>query len=210
MKIRNKMAAAVSIAALATAMPGPAYAQSDQYIGQILYFGGNFCPRGTASASGGLLSIASNTALFSLIGTTYGGDGRTTFALPDLRGRLSIGQGNGPGLTIRPQGQSGGLQNVTLTTNQLPAHTHAFTGTPTRLPASSQLPNTNSPDGAHPPTYNAGQNLYFDQPGDQRGMEIDESLLIGNTGGNLSHYNVSPVIAVTVCVATTGIFPSRN
>ncbi|MBL4829758.1 MAG: phage tail protein [Aliivibrio sp.] len=99
----------------------------EPYIAQITMFAGNFAPRGWAYCNGQLLSIAQNTALFSLIGTTYGGDGRTTMGLPDLRGRVPIHAGTGPGLSLRPLGQRGGTETVTLSINQMPAHTHAAT-----------------------------------------------------------------------------------
>ncbi len=99
----------------------------DQYIGQLMLFAGNFAPRGWAFCHGQLLSIAQNSALFSLLGTTYGGDGQTTFGVPDLRGRAPIGMGQGPGLSNITQGQQGGAAAVTLTTAQMPAHSHPVT-----------------------------------------------------------------------------------
>src|SRR5215831_4079907 len=98
---------------------------SEPFLGEIRMFGGNFAPRGWALCQGQLLSIAQNTALFSILGTTYGGNGQTTFALPGLRGRYPMQQGQGPGLSPRSLGEQGGSQTVTLLTNQMPAHTHS-------------------------------------------------------------------------------------
>src|SRR4051812_28387187 len=103
-------------------------------LAMVFMFAGNFAPRGFASCEGQILAISQNTALFSLLGTTYGGNGQTTFALPDLRGRSAIGQGQGPGLSPYVEGQTGGSETVTLTVNQLPPHTHnltAYQGAPT-------------------------------------------------------------------------------
>ena len=102
---------------------------SDPFIAEIIMFGGNFAPRGWAFCDGQLLSISSNSALFSILGTTYGGDGRTTFGLPDLRGRVAMHPGSGPGLTQRRLGEKSGMETVTLTTNQIPSHNHTATAT---------------------------------------------------------------------------------
>ena len=123
-------AAATLVAASAITMSvKPAHAQSDPLIGQLMLVGFNFCPRGWADANGQLLAISSNTALFSLLGTTYGGDGRTTFALPDLRGRSAVHVGNGPGLPSVSQGQRGGSTSFSIATNNMPSHSHAATAT---------------------------------------------------------------------------------
>ncbi|QYJ01573.1 tail fiber protein [Thalassovita mediterranea] len=111
--------AAAALTTLAIAAAPTAHAGPDEYLGEIITVGFNFCPRGTLEADGRLLSISENTALFSLFGTFYGGDGRTTFALPDLRGRTVIGAGDGPGLTPRQQGAKGGLEN-NATNNPVP------------------------------------------------------------------------------------------
>ncbi len=102
---------------------------SSPFIGEILMFGGNFAPRSWAFCDGQLLSIAQNTALFSILGTTYGGDGRVTFGLPELRGRVAMHPGSGPGLTTRGLGEKGGTETVTLNTTQIPAHNHTATST---------------------------------------------------------------------------------
>src|SRR5262245_29652358 len=110
----------------------------DNYLGEIRLFAGNFAPRGWRFCDGGLLPIAENDALFNLLGTTYGGDGVSTFALPDLRGRVAIGQGTGPGLTNRPLGEPGGTESVTLVLGQCPAHTHQLFAT--NAPATTASP----------------------------------------------------------------------
>src|SRR5688572_24550841 len=115
---------------------------SEPFIAQIMMFGGNFAPRGWAFCSGQILSIAQNTALFSILGTTYGGNGQTTFALPDLRGRVPIHPGQGPGLSNYDLGQAAGLETITLTQNQMPTHTHAA-----QLHASTQAANDTLPSG---------------------------------------------------------------
>src|SRR3954470_22596670 len=126
----------------------------DPFIGQIILFAGNFAPKGWAFCSGQLLSIAQNSALFSLLGTTYGGNGQTTFALPDLRSRVPIHAGQGPGLTNYVQGEQTGVENVTLTTPQLPAHTHAVNGV-------ASGGNQASPAGGSPAIESTGTSLDY-------------------------------------------------
>lgn len=211
MKSLKSLAAAASILAMSASISAPTQAQTTPFIGQWMYTAATFCPRGWATASGQLLPINQYQALFSLYGTTWGGDGRTTFGLPDLRGRRAIGFGTMLGGSTYSWGNRGGLENVTLSTSQLPAHTHTFTlPAPTKVPTSSLLPDTNSPDGASPPTYPAGQNRYKAGRGQDRGMELDESIQVGLTGGNIGHENRSPYQVVNACVALQGIFPSRN
>ncbi|TVT78703.1 MAG: phage tail protein [Denitromonas halophila] len=173
---------------------------SDPFIAEITMFGGNFAPRGWAFCDGQLLPIAQNTALFSILGTTYGGDGRTTFGLPDLRGRLPMHPGNGPGLSSRRLGEKGGVENVTLNANQIPAHNHA---------ANAVAPAGNSNDaagnfwaddaGAASATYSSGPATTTMNAG-----------AIGNAGGGQSHTNVQPFVCVSFIIALQGVFPSRN
>ena len=143
---------AFRMAAIAAAIPAviglgapTASAQVDPYIGQMMLTAASYCPRGTFEANGQIVAIQSNTALFSLVGVTYGGDGRTVFALPDLRGRVPIALGQGPGLPSYAQGQIGGTVSTTLTAQNLPAHTHGATAT---LNASGQNASGNDPTGA--------------------------------------------------------------
>ncbi|MXO90563.1 phage tail protein [Altererythrobacter aquaemixtae] len=184
----------------------PASAGPNDYLGELSLTGYTFCPRGTYDAAGQLLPINSNQALFSLYGTTYGGDGRTTFALPDLRGRTVVGQGTGAGLTPRPLGQRSGTETVTLNSTQIPAHSHtgqvraehtaqADTGNPsgnaigrTTTPIYSDTATPASTGALHPGT------LHIDVSG----------------GGNQSHPNMQPYLVMRYCVASVGVFPSRN
>ena len=169
---------------------------ADAFIAEIKIFAGNFAPRGWAFCNGQLLPIAQNTALFSLVGTIYGGDGRTTFGLPDLRGRTPMHPGNGPGLTGRRLGQRGGVRDVTLTTAQMPAHRHAVQAT------TNDATETN-PQGqllAAPaePTYAPPVDLT------EMAAELDA------VGGGQAHTNMQPYIQMNYIIALTGTYPSRN
>jgi len=163
------------------------------FLGQIMLFAGNFAPRGWALCNGQILSIAQNTALFSLLGTTYGGNGQTTFALPDLRGRVPNHAGQGPGLSNYVQGQVGGEESVTLNTNQIPPHTHT-------QPATNGLQSTNRPNNALP----AEGGVYAN--------ESDGSAFhpTSSTGGGQPHDNLSPYLTVNYVIPLEGIYPSRN
>jgi microcystin-dependent protein len=167
-------------------------------LGEIVMFAGNFAPRGWAFCQGQLLAISQNTALFSLLGTTYGGDGRTTFALPDLRGRIAIHHGRGPGLSDYRQGQRGGVERVTLLPTEIPAHSH--TG---QINTSASAGSESSPAGnyiaAHPGAFSE----------DTTGAKI-EGVVTGNTGGNQPHNNMQPYLAVNYIIALQGTYPSRN
>ena len=183
--------------------PEEAYACGSQpFLGEICWFGGNFAPRGFSFCDGQLLSISSNTALFSILGTTYGGDGRTTFGLPDMRGRVPIhdGFGTGPGLSSYRIGERGGLEQVTLTTAQLPSHSHGVT-------ASTGFGDSNNPDGKYlsrtwPRVYDASL-----QAGESTSMN---SQMIQNAGGNQGHENRQPYLVINCLVAMQGVFPSRS
>lgn len=170
---------------------------SQPFIGEIKMFGGNFAIQGYALCNGQLLSISQNDALFSLIGTTYGGDGQNTFALPDLRGRLPIHQGSLLGTNF-PIGQQSGSETVTLTTNQIPAHNHS-------MGASSDPAGTGNPTG-QVPAANSTANIYSPTAaGSQTGAGS-----ISPTGGNQPHDNMQPYLCVTFIIALFGIFPPRN
>lgn len=166
------------------------------YIAQIMFMALNFNPRYWAACDGRLLSIASNTALFSLLGTTYGGNGTTTFALPDLRGRVPVGMGTGSGLSSYSLGQMGGTEAVTLTTSQLPTHTHS-------LLASSATPTTADPSGASLPT--GSSRIYA-----AGGASIALAAGIGTTGGSQPHENMQPYLVLNPVICMQGIFPSRS
>lgn len=168
------------------------------YIGEIRMFGGNFAPAGWAFCDGQLLPIADNDALFTLIGTTYGGDGLTTFALPDLRGRIPVHQGTGPGLSTRVIGESGGVENVTLTLNQLPVHSHA--------PRATTNPGGAGPSGA---IWAKAANEVYD---DETLSDLVPMLntLVQVTGGGRPHDNMAPFLAVSFIISLYGIFPSQS
>jgi len=166
-------------------------------LGEIFMFAGNFAPRGFALCDGQLLPISSNTALFSLLGTTYGGDGRTTFGLPDLRGRVPLHPGSGPGLTTRRLGEKSGAENVTLNTTQIPSHSH-------QMRAQSAEGDSNIPTNAIPAK--SGTGGYSTGAADVN-MAAGASLA---AGGSQSHTNVQPFLGVNFIIALTGVFPSRN
>ncbi len=195
--------AAIGAAAAAMTMPAaPAQAQTF-WIGQIVQVGFNFCPRTTTNADGQLLPIASYSALFSLYGTTYGGDGRTTFALPDLRGRTAISVGNGPGLSPYTMGQRGGAERVTLSIAEMPSHSHTATLRANRTAqANSDDPTNNSLAGTN-------TELNFQTAAPSVNMNAG-SIQVGNTGGSQSHENRPPFLVTRYCVVLQGTFPSRN
>ncbi|MBW2736512.1 MAG: phage tail protein [Deltaproteobacteria bacterium] len=170
----------------------------EPFIGMIVMFGGNFAPRGWALCDGQLLAINSYSALFSVLGTAYGGDGRTTFGLPDLRGRVPIHPGSGPGLSSRRLGEAGGQENVWLTANQMPSHTHAV-----QQNCSSEKGLSSRPEGNYP-AVTAGAS-YAESSDGQMGTDV-----VNNTGGDQSHSNVQPFRCVNYIIALQGTYPSRN
>ncbi len=181
----------------------PTDARADEpFIGEVRLFGGNFAPRGYAFCNGQLLSIAQNTALFSILGTTYGGDGRTTFGLPDLRGRTPIGPGRGPGLTRRILGQKLGQETVTLTTATLASHNHPMIAT-TGF-ATSMMPGNNLP--AMPPGL-LGTRIYANGPPN---TTMNAAAIDDPTGGNQPHNNMQSFLGLNYIIAIQGVFPSRN
>ncbi|CAO1654774.1 phage tail protein [Parasphingorhabdus sp. NYA22] len=201
-RLKLLAASAVAIASTYT-VSAPAHAQADPLLGQMMLFGGNFCPRGWGDASGTLLSISQYSALFSLLGTMYGGDGRTTFALPDLRGRAPISMGAGPGLPSYPtQGAKGGSTSFTLTSATMPSHTHVGTMRASNLPGDTANPNDNSL------ATTAGENIYH-TGAPAVNMDIG-TVILGNTGGNIPVNKLSPYLVMRWCVAMQGVFPSRN
>jgi microcystin-dependent protein len=176
----------------------------EPFIGQIQTFGFNFPPRGWALCNGQLLAISAYQALFSLLGTIYGGDGRTTFGLPDLRGRAALHFGTGPGLTNRPIGQKGGTQTNTLTKNQLPSHTHTATthcqsGGGDANVAANNIWSKDALTGSA--TYQtAAPNATM-----RAGAVTND-----NTGGGQSVNNMQPYQVINFSIALVGIYPSRN
>lgn len=178
----------------------------DPFIGQIILFAGNFAPRNWAFCDGQLLAISQNTALFSILGTTYGGDGRTTFALPDLRGRVPMHAGSGPGLTPRPLGQKGGAERHTLTITEIPSHDHnaQLDLFGSNDPASSAAPEgnvmaTSSQSGIYGPANNL-------VPMDGSASQVS----VAANGGSQPHNNVQPYTALNYIIALYGLYPSRN
>jgi microcystin-dependent protein len=175
----------------------------EPFIGEISIFAGNFAPRGWAFCNGQLLPISQNTALFSLLGTTYGGDGRTTFALPDLRGRVPMHAGDGPGLQPRSLGEKGGKEEVNLTLTQMPSHSHPVSGT---VRAYNGNPDSESPEE----TVLANGDFYSSQSPDVKMHTDSVQITLGNTGGSQPHTNVQPYQCVNYIIALEGVFPSRN
>jgi microcystin-dependent protein len=171
---------------------------ADPLLGEIMLVGFNFAPRGWAFCDGQILPISQNQSLYSLLGTTYGGDGRTTFALPDLRGRVSIGPDQGPGLPNYSWGQSGGSNTITLTEAQLPQHNHA-------LNVKSDMGNNDNPSGQYLASNSEGIKHYSDSAG-----AAASNGSIGNSGGSQAHNNMQPYLGIYHCIAMQGVFPSRN
>jgi len=173
---------------------------SEPFIGEIRMVGFNFAPRGWALCNGQLLSIASNNALFSLLGTIYGGDGRTTFALPNLQGRVPMHYGSGAGLSPRLIGEAAGQESVSLTEAQLPAHTH-------KARASSLKGNTNSPVGRVWSKDAGVQSATYTSNAADADMAAGA---IAPAGGGQPHNNMPPYLAVNFVIALQGIFPARD
>ena len=176
---------------------------SDPFVGEIRMFAGNFAPRSWAFCDGQLLAVSQNDALFSLLGTIYGGDGRTTFGLPDLRGRVPLHAGQGPGLTNRRLGSKGGSETVTLTTNQIPSHRHTLSATPN---AGDSMSPVNKVPALTPLASGAGRPWYSDETPDTQ----MSSTAFTNSGGSRSHINEMPTLCVNFIIALFGIYPSRN
>ena len=170
---------------------------ANPFVAEIRIFGGNFAPIGWAFCDGQLMPISQNTALFSLLGTTYGGDGRTTFGLPDLRGRSPLHQGQGPGLTSRPLGEPAGVETVTLTQSQTPMHTHAIAG---GAAAAATTP------GANLLGKPASAKIY----GPATSIVPMSPSAIGPAGQNQAHDNRQPYLVLSFIIALQGIFPPRS
>lgn len=172
----------------------------DQFIGIIKIFAGNYAPVGWAFCNGQLLSIANNQALFSIIGTTYGGDGRTTFALPDLRGCTPIAKGIGTGLTSRNLGEKSGIESVTITPAQLPAHSHTYNALSGNRESAEPRNNFLAATG--------GKFYGLEDFGD-RLLPMNPSV-ISPTGGSQPHNNMAPYLAINYVIALEGIYPTRD
>ena len=191
------IAAALAVATTFSLAPQSARAQ-EAFIGEIRFFGSTFAPRGWALCNGQLLAISSNQALFSLLGTTYGGDGRTTFALPDARGRAMIHAGQGPGLSSRPLGQTGGNETNTLTAAQMPAHSHALNAATVKADATTPQGTLMGGSGRH--------RIYS-------GAAADTAMsgaAVGSTGGGQPVDNMQPYVTTNCIIALQGYYPSRD
>jgi microcystin-dependent protein len=180
---------------------------SEPLMSQIQIFAFDFPPRRWAKCDGTLLSIATNSALFSLLGTTYGGDGRTTFGLPDLRSRMPKHFGNGPGLASYGLGEAGGVENVALLTSQMPLHTHTATTTAAQ-PCQNGVGDSESPAGKFPAAHESAD-IYSSTDNANIGAPT-VTTTINPAGGSQPHPNLPPYLTLNFCIATAGIFPSRN
>jgi microcystin-dependent protein len=177
---------------------------SDVFVGQIQAFGFNFAPVGWALCQGQLLNISSNAALFSLLGTTFGGNGQTTFGLPDLRGRVSNSQGQGLGLANYAMGELAGTENVTLNLTQIPAHNHLIALNNSQ--GTSPTPSGNVPAGVSFARGQTPPNIYA---GSSDGTTLKPTAL-SPAGGSLPHSNLQPYLTVNFCIALQGMYPSRS
>jgi len=206
-KLKSKVIALTSIAVLSTSLTFSSSASaSEPFIGQITMFGGTFAPRSWAFCDGQLLSISGNTALFSILGTTYGGDGRTTFGLPDLRGRSPIHKGQGAGLSNISLGQRGGNETTTLTVVNMPNHTHDVSAT---LKAVNTSGNNETPEGNVLAKKSRSKNYSSSTPDVAMNTSAIEVVATA-TGGNQAFSNRSPYLAVNYIIALQGVYPSRN
>jgi microcystin-dependent protein len=186
----------------------------DEYLGTVKLFGFNFAPRGWMTCQGQLLSIAQNTALFSLLGTTYGGNGVTTFALPNLAGRVGIGQGQLIGGAVYTMGEVTGTENTTLLMTNLPNHTHTATAATTAvLSAESTQANAQNPANK---CLASGTNIYADEdPAQNRQMATScitatTTVTVNPTGGSQPFSILQPLLVMNYSICTSGVFPPRN
>jgi microcystin-dependent protein len=173
---------------------------ADQFVGEIRPFPYNFAPLGWALCNGQLMAISQNTALFSLIGVYYGGNGTSNFALPNLQGQIAVGQGQAPGLSPYAIGDTTGTETVSLTTIQIPAHTHTVP-----VSATAGRVNTPSPSVVLGATGRGSPDVYSSS---QSGTM--SAVAQSNAGGSLPHNNMMPYLAISYCIALTGIFPARS
>jgi len=193
---------------------------NDPIIASICMFGGNFAPRGWADCAGQLLPISQNSALFSILGTIYGGDGRTTLGLPDLRGRVPVGIGNGPGLTSINIGQKAGINTIKLEPGNLPSHTHTITGSPLVRVADQKgtvdAAKNNALGKAALDIHDANKTIevYVENPEYTKNFELagveKGTLAAANTGSNLPFDNMQPFLGVRYVIALVGTYPSRS
>jgi len=171
---------------------------SNPFVAEIRIFPFNFAPRGWAFCDGQILSISQNTALFSLLGTTYGGDGKSNFALPNLQGSTPMGVGQGPGLTLRDLGETGGTAEVSLLVSEIPAHTHTAN-------CNSGMGDQYAPPGNFWATDAGGNDEYA-----ATANNVMASNAVGIAGGSLPHNNLQPYLVLNFCIALQGVFPPRT
>ena len=200
---RSQILKSMGIAAFSAALSGTAHAGPSTYIGEVIVTAASYCPYNTVEAFGQLMTIADNSALFSLYGTTYGGNGTTSFGMPDLRGRAPVHYGQGPGLTFYPWGVETGIEHNYLTVANIPPHSHNVLTT-------SQPPNTNDPNGAH--LASAASPLRA-----VTGSSVDPSYDFAPTQIGLSGSvspapvdNVQPILAMRYCITVNGSYPPRS
>jgi microcystin-dependent protein len=208
-KIGRAIAAVAIVLVLVPGVPAPVRAQSTPFVGQLYYMAFNFAPKGYAFCNGQLEAISQNAALFSLLGTTYGGDGVRTFGLPNMQGRVPIHQGQGPGLNDYVLGQTGGSESVTLSVSNLPAHAHSVSVT-AQVPASSAAATAAAPAGDNLANSVHTLNYSASAPNVSMGSTVSVSGTTGNTGGGQPFSIVQPYTVLTCVVALQGIFPSQN
>ncbi|MFS2318837.1 phage tail protein [Maricaulis sp. D1M11] len=199
---KQSLAAVTCSLALTGLSVSTAHADTDPYLGDIIMVGFDWCPRGFAKADGSLINTSDNPALFALLGTRYGGNGSTNFALPDMRGRVPVhpNPGNAPAGVQIVDGGYVGAETVTLTTANLPAHNHV-------VGASSNAPSVASPNGALVGTYPSGSPGAYGFAGAQVAMSSD---MLAPTGNGAAFSTIAPSAVVQFCVAISGVFPSRN
>lgn len=173
---------------------------ADPFVAEIRIFPFNFAPKGWALCNGQLLPISQNTALFSLLGTTYGGDGKSTFALPDLQGRAPMHPGQGPGLSLHDLGETGGSETVTLLESEIPAHSHTL--------MSNLAPGNRSTPVGNSIARVAGATPYLPPAGAPLALMSNQALT--PAGGNLPHNNLMPYLTFNFCIALQGVFPPRS
>jgi microcystin-dependent protein len=186
---------------------------ADYFVGQIVLFPFNFPPTGFAFCQGQLLPLAQNTALFSLLGTQYGGDGKTTFALPNLQGIAALGFGQGPGLSNYPQGTTGGSEAIALTAQAMPRHTHAMTAT--AVSCHGGPGNERTPAGNLPATESTGVTATYSGAAANATMRAGSigasgSATVAAAGSGNPHENRQPYLVMNYCIALQGIFPQRT
>ncbi|GAB2612189.1 phage tail protein [Belliella aquatica] len=185
---------------------------TDPFVAEICMFPFNFAPRGWAWCDGQLLPISQNTALFALLGTTYGGDGRSTFALPNLQGRVLMHPGQGQGLSLHDLGEMGGQATVSLIQSEIPLHTHRVD---VNIPAGGAA-DTDSPLNAYPATFVAGEQIngnpaeLYSETTDGNMASFNSELSANPAGGGQPHNNMQPTLFVYYCIALQGVFPPRT